>query len=232
MASLKVCSFTVHNLPPYAILHQAPDNLFVQPQFMTHMERAYASSNDALAALPMLQAQARSDAAALPPLPRPQAAVAHPSAVFVTSLTPRTASVAAAPYRGLPSPQQPAAAVHALAERCVNQPASAPAAAAAAEEEEEDLGSAWGISDPRTLAALKKREAKFKGKDAARRQKEVRLCFLALFETLRVYFHPGHGNCRRAPRVFQGSLWRRVSSVIMQVWLSASTTGCYRYGQG
>jgi hypothetical protein len=57
----------------------------------------------------------------------------------------------------------------ALVERDRNHPASAPERGTV----EEDLGSAWGISDPRTLAALKKRAAKFKSKDNARRQKEA-----------------------------------------------------------
>jgi hypothetical protein len=69
----------------------------------------------------------------------------------------------------------------ALMERNHNPPASAPAGASS----EDDLGTAWGITDPRTLAALKKREAKFKGKDAARRQKEVsmRRCGSRFFES-------------------------------------------------
>jgi hypothetical protein len=80
----------------------------------------------------------------------------------------------------------------ALVERNNNPPASAPAAQSCQDDSEPDLGSAWGITDPKTLAALKKREAKFKGKDAARRQKEVGggvVCDVSDF-----YF-AGYGDC-------------------------------------
>ena len=189
MASLKVApllpppTFLFSSpLPPRSLPSppQAPDSLFAQPQFMSQMQRAYGSAvtAPALATLPPLFAAS----ASLPPLPRPSAAVTFPSAALLPAYSAPTAAAAAfashdslhplqSPPRHPAMPSRPPPP--ALVERNHNAPSSAPSGGGGGES---DLGSAWGITDPRTLAALKKREAKFKGKDAARRQKEVSAC--------------------------------------------------------
>ena len=197
---------------------QAPDNLFAQPQFMSQMQRVYGSTIDVAAVSASVVQQPLAAAASLPPLPRPSAAVAFRSAALVP--------VHSAPEDGASShvTRQTAAVSHppppALVERNYNPPASAPAATAA----EEDLGSAWGITDPRTLAALKKREAKFKGKDALRRQKEVSFKRAAAAAAPPHSAAAGHGHCRRALGVLQDACWcRRHGNVIGKVGCSSET---------
>jgi hypothetical protein len=221
MASLKVCfvshtlSLTLHR--PSPLLTQAPDTLFAQPQFMSQMQRAYGSSFAVSAASAYPPPPPNAAAAPLPPLPRPSAAVAFHSAALAPALP--APAAAAPPHVGLLAPQTAVASrppPPALVERNHNPPASAPARASS----EDDLGTAWGITDPRTLAALKKREAKFKGKDAARRQKEVRVrrCGSRFFKARSRGMTPpraGHVYRRRAPGVFQGSSrLRRADDVI------------------
>ena len=173
-------SFTSHR--PSPPLTQAPDTLFAQPQFMSQMQRAYGSSFAVSAASAHPPPPPNAAAAPLPPLPRPSAAVAFHSAALAPALL--APAAVAPPHGALLAPQTSVASrppPPALVERNHNPPASAPAGASS----EDDLGTAWGITDPRTLAALKKREAKFKGKDAARRQKEVsmRRCGSRFFES-------------------------------------------------
>ena len=174
MASLKVCRYVTvfsavvaPSFPPPLNSTQAPDSLFAQPQFMSQMQRAYGSSMAAPAAPALALIQPTAAAVPLPPLPRPSAAVAYHSAALASahSVT-AAASLSHSDSHSFREALQPPPA---LIERNHNQPASAPTGSSTAD----DLGSAWGITDPRTLAALKKRDAKFKGKDAARRQKEV-----------------------------------------------------------
>jgi hypothetical protein len=193
MASLKVCclasiSPSVAKPLMFNLCHaiQAPDHLFSQPQLMSQMQRAYTSSFAVPVASALPTPQPYAAAAPLPPLPRPSAAVAYHSAALAPALS--VPAAAPLPPSGSLAPQSAAnAPPPALLERNRNQLSSAPDDACT----EDDVGSAWGITDPRTLAALKKREAKFKGKDAARRHKEV--SSLRRRQTLRQKLMP----CRR-----------------------------------
>lgn len=161
---------------------------------MSQMQRVYSSSIDVAAVSASAMPQPYPAAASLPPLPRPSAAVAFRSTALVPAHSaPEDGASPHVTHHTAPVSHPPPAA---LAQRNYNPPASAPAATSA----EEDLGSAWGITDPRTLAALKKREAKFKGKDALRRQKEVSCMQAAAAASLARACSAdsaaaGHGDC-------------------------------------